>query len=256
MTTSPGDDERPVELGKRAAESDDAAGAAEASEVPFDPYRFGKPDFPVPPEYAPPGYVPDPPAAPVPPTPPGRPPAGPPGAYPTGAPPYGQSPYGQSPYGQSPYGQAPYGQQPYGQSPYGQQPYGQSPYGQAPYAQRPTPPGAASQGNGKAITSMVLGIVAVVLCWLSLLDLLLIVPAVVFGSLGIAEARSRGGAGRAQAIVGLVCAGVAVVLVTVLTIFAFRAYDRCGGAAGSDDPGFNQCVRDNIFAAGPGGDVR
>lgn len=26
----------------------------------FDPYRFGKPDYPIPPEYAPPGYVPEP----------------------------------------------------------------------------------------------------------------------------------------------------------------------------------------------------
>jgi uncharacterized protein DUF4190 len=29
-------------------------------EVPFDPYRYGRPDHPIPPEYAPPGYVPDP----------------------------------------------------------------------------------------------------------------------------------------------------------------------------------------------------
>lgn len=39
-----------------------------ASEAPFDPYRFGRPDKPVPPEYAPP--------------------------YPYGAPPYGNTPYG------------------------------------------------------------------------------------------------------------------------------------------------------------------
>jgi hypothetical protein len=33
-------------------------------EEPFDPYRFGRPDHPIPPEYAPPGYVPDPPPTP------------------------------------------------------------------------------------------------------------------------------------------------------------------------------------------------
>jgi hypothetical protein len=44
----------------------------------FDPYRFGRPEHPVPPEYAPPGYVP-PPVASAPPPPTWPPPAG---AYP------------------------------------------------------------------------------------------------------------------------------------------------------------------------------
>ena len=36
------------------------------ADAPFDPYRFGLPDHPVPPEYAPPGYVPPPPVTPAP----------------------------------------------------------------------------------------------------------------------------------------------------------------------------------------------
>lgn len=62
------------------ARSDAPQTPRDEPEAPFDPYRFGKPDHPVPPEYAPPGYVPDPVAPQVP-----------------------QSPY-QQPYGnQSPY---------------------------------------------------------------------------------------------------------------------------------------------------------
>lgn len=210
MTTPEGPDARqpadgeqpPVDLGKK----DGASG----SEAPFDPYRFGKPDHPIPPEYAPPGYVPDTPLA-----------QPPPGVYPP--PPQAGGPY------------APYPGPPYGGSSYPPPPYGAGP-GYAP-----------PRGNGKAVTALVCGIAGIVFCWLSFFALLVIVPAFVFGFLALNESKSRGGSGRGLAVAGIACAVVAALLTTVLTVLVFRAADKCGGLENSDDPGFQQCVQDNFL---------
>jgi hypothetical protein len=68
----------------RQRDPDERAVARPDQPLDFDPYRFGRPDHPIPPEYAPPGYVPPAPT-PVqapPPFPYGYPP--PPPAYPYG----------------------------------------------------------------------------------------------------------------------------------------------------------------------------
>lgn len=222
---------------------DSAAGRHHVEEPAFDPYRFGRPDHPVPPEFAPPGYVPDP-----------APAAGGPTGYPPGPPQgSGQQPYSPSstpyPYDRPPYGQNPSGQAPYGQVPYGQAPQGQNPYGQAPYGAPPPPYGygSAQGGNGKAVTAMVLGIASILLCWLSVLAAAVIIPAIVFGFLGLSQARQRGGVGKGMAIAGLACAAVATVLAVIVTVLVTNAIAECGGTANQDDPGFNQCVQEHII---------
>ncbi len=95
----------------------------------------------------------------------------PPGPYGQPQDPYGQhgqqDPYGQPPtapqYGQPGYGQPQYGQT-YGQA-YGQA-YGQPPYGgQQPYGAPPGfPPGAFAPVHPRATTSLVLGILGIVIC--------------------------------------------------------------------------------------------
>ncbi|GAB2472526.1 DUF4190 domain-containing protein [Jatrophihabitans fulvus] len=181
-------------------------GTGSDAEPDFDPYRFGKPDHPIPPEYAPPGYTPDPPAQQA-------------NPYPYGAPPYGQYPAPQ-------------------QYPGGHQ------YG-TPYP----PPAAPRTGgtNGKAVAALVLGIMSIVLCWLTLFALIVIVPAVVFGVLGLNESKRIGGAGRTMAVTGLVCAVVGALLAVTFTVLATQAIEKCGGASQRDEPGFSECVQDNIF---------
>ncbi|MEO9138425.1 MAG: hypothetical protein ABI345_05100 [Jatrophihabitans sp.] len=211
--------------------SDSGSGSSSGPDEPFDPYRFGRPDHPVPPEFAPPGYVPDPEPAPAGPTPYlGPPTRSAPGNYRPPSTPY-------------PYGQPPYGQPPQGQQPYGQPPHGQPPYGAPPLYGYPT----AKAGNGKAVAAMVLGIASILLCWLSVLDAAVIIPAIVFGFLGLAQAKKRGGVGKAMAIAGLACAAVATVLAVVVTVLVSNAISECGGTANQNDPGFNQCVQDNFF---------
>jgi hypothetical protein len=197
---------------------------------PFDPYRFGAPEHPVPPEYAPPGYEKTGYHPPVPPPPEGGTPGG---AYPSppAAPQYG-SPYAQPPTGQpgqppaGPYGSPPpYGQPPYGQPPYGQPPYGQPPYGQAPYGQAYPPPPQYNAylqpqaGNGKAVTGLVCGILSIVLCWLTFLDIVPIVLGFVFSLTGLSEAKRRG-IGRGMAKAGLVLTIIGTVFAIAITAWA------------------------------------
>src|ERR1700676_1979830 len=93
-------------------------------------------------------------------------------------PPPGQPPPGQ-PYTGQPYpypGATPTPPYPYHVPP--SQPYGaQTPGAPYPYLQAPPT-------NGLAITSFVIGIVAIVLCWIPVFDLILSVPAFILGVLG------------------------------------------------------------------------
>src|SRR6478609_499046 len=126
------------------------------SPLDFDPYRYGKPDHPVPPEYAPPGYNP-PPAASMPP--PIQPPNQPP-RQPTQQqrvwPPVDMAKQPPPPQ---------YGAYP-GYTPHRPPPAGYPAYGMV------------QQSNGKATTAMVLGILSIVFFWLTFLDLGLAIPAI------------------------------------------------------------------------------
>ena len=199
----------------------------EPTEYPtFDPYRFGAPEHPVPPEFAPPGYQgtgyqPPPPAQPA-----QQPQAVGPDAQqnPNAPDPYAPNPNAPDPYAQQPYGQQPYGQQPYGQQPYGQQPYGRQPQGYPPGY--PAPPmyhqyAQPRAGSGKAVAGLVLGILAVIFCWTSVFDLLLIGSALLFSLLGLSDAR-RGSGGRGMAIAGLVLVAVGTVAATIVTVAYVR----------------------------------
>jgi hypothetical protein len=192
---SAGNPGEPVNLGK--------SGEPRA-EAPFDPYRFGKPDHPVPPEFAPPGYgggyspvpEPSPYAAQQPPPYPGYPPP-----YQYGAPP-------PPPY-----------------------------HG---YAQ-------PRAGNGKAIAALVFGILSIFFFWLSLLDIVFVILALVFGVLGLSESR-RHGSGRSMAIAGLVCMGVGAAAAMLWTAALVHAVNQCGGFDNADtgNSAFEQCVSDHL----------
>lgn len=227
--TTPSDPSRPdpgVDLGKRQPEptSSDPTAAA-----PFDPFRFGKPEHPVPPEYAPPGYVPD--------------PADYPASRPSGQ--YPSAPYPSSPYPAPP-------RQPYGPpgTPYPgpPQPGTHEPY--APYG-APTPPpyhGYAQPrtGNGKAIAAMVCGLASIPLSLASLFDAVLIIPAVVLGLLALGDAKSGRTGGRGMAIAGLACAAVGALLASLVTVWYVHIANQCGGLDQNNSTEFQQCIRDHV----------
>jgi hypothetical protein len=191
-------------------------------DVPFDPYRYGKPDHPIPPEYWPPGYVPDEPPEPI------------QGPHPL----YGPSPYATiPPPGSSPHPQAPYGQGSY-----------PPPYGY-PYA----PP--VADPRGKATAALWLGVGSIPLCIVGLFDIVAIVLAVVFGLQALNRIRRAGVAGqpapeharaRRMAIIGLVGALVGTLLVVLVTVRTVKAINDCGGFEARSDTGFYSCVQDHL----------
>lgn len=198
-------DEQPVDLTKQPDEA--------PAEAPFDPYRFGAPDVPPPPEYAPPGYVP-------------------PAAPPPSAPTYSGMPY--PPYGTPPPGAA---TPPYPQPPHYPQPAG-DPYRAPGYP----PPGGGS--NGRAVTSLVLGILSIVFCFTSLLDAVLVVLAIIFGALGLSESKWKH-VGRGQAVAGLTCAAVGAVLAIAFTVWAVHVTRACDGYS-SGSSAYEQCIRNHL----------
>jgi hypothetical protein len=203
-----------------------------AAEQPFDPYRFGAPEHPVPPEYAPPGYRPPPPT---------QPPAEmqQPQAYPG----YAGGPYADQPYPGQPYSGQPYPGQPYSGQPYPGQPYPgqQYPY-PPPYATQYPPP---KTGNGKAIAGLVLGILAILFCWTSILDIVLVALGLIFGFLGIGEAR-RTGSGRRMAITGVVCALVGALAATLMTVWYFQRIQPCLDNYAQNSVAYNQCLHERF----------
>ena len=166
---------------------DDPGGRAADEPLDFDPSRFGRPEQPVPAEYAPPGYVPPAPQAPPPP------------------------PYGYPPPG---------------------------------YAYAPPP----RAGNTKATVALVLGILAIFFSWLTILDLVLIVPAIVLGALGRSEAKrypERGGKGAATS--GLICGLIALALAIALTAFAYTRIKPCLENYQINSHAYNTCVKDRLL---------
>jgi len=185
--------------------------SADAAQAPFDPYRYGRPDHPVPPEYAPPGYVPLPEAPPAP-------------SYP--------GPVQPPPYAGGP--QPP----PYAGGPPQQQPY---PYAPPQYHQYPAP----RTGSGKAIAALVLGIMSIVFSFVSVLDLLLIIPAVVLGSLAMSESK-RTGTGRTMARSGFICGLIGAVLAIAFTVYVYPKVKDCLDNYKSGSSQYNKCLRDKF----------
>jgi hypothetical protein len=196
---------------------------------PFDPYRFGKPDHPIPAEYAPPGYT-----GPVVPSAPYQQPQTPWQPGPQGPPP--SNPFSNPPG-------VPYGPPP----PHQQFQYPPGQYGPPPPYHAYAQPRA---GNGKAIAGLVLGIASIVFCFLFFVDGVLVILGLVFSLIAISETKGRhGSGGRAMAVAGLVCSIVGAALATLLTVLLVQAANHCGGLGNSDAPGWETCVTDNF---GPG----
>jgi Domain of unknown function (DUF4190) len=162
----------------------------------------------------------------------------------SGRPPYGQQPpYGQPQYGQPGTDQPSYGQPGYGQPQYSQPQYGQPGYdpqqygGQPAYGQPPVPPGGYAPDHPKATTSLVLGILGIVLCGI-------IAPfAWRMGKRTVAEIDASngqlGGRGSAQAgyvlgLIGTILLGLAVLaVVAVIVLVAVGLATGSGTSSGS-----------------------
>jgi hypothetical protein len=183
MTTPPG--ERPSasdpEAGGRPTPATPERVSLDKPPEPFDPYRYGAPEHPVPAEYAPPGYSPPPVTGP-----------------PPGMPAQQYVPPAQPGYGY----------------PGPQQPYAAPP----PYPQQYPQP---RTGNGKAIAALVLGILAIFFCWTSIFDVVFVALALIFGFLGLGESkRGAGGRGMALSGIACAVVGALFATVLTVVIYS------------------------------------
>ncbi|WP_448070867.1 DUF4190 domain-containing protein [Georgenia yuyongxinii] len=128
----------------------------------------------------------------------------------SGAPQYEPPQYGQAPSEQSPFDQP--------ASPYEQPQYGQPQpprFDQYPQQYAPQPPYPASRpGSGMAIAAFVIGIVALLLAWIPVINVISIVGGIVAVVLGVIAVRkvARGeGGGKGLAVTGIVLAGLAII---------------------------------------------
>jgi hypothetical protein len=81
----------------------------------------------------------------------------------------------------------------------------------------------SQEGNGLAVAGLVMGIIAVVLCFVPFLNWVLGILAVIFGGVGMAKANRIGGKNKGMAIAGLILGVVGLILGTVIFVLALRA---------------------------------
>ena len=113
-----------------------------------------------------------------------------------------------------------------GVNPYAAQPPGSPAPAPPPYAQ-PYPYGgvvARPQGNGLAVTALVLGIISIVFPGVPFLDGVLAVLASIFGAVGISAANKRGGVGKGMAVAGLILGLITVVVGIIFVIYVFSVF--------------------------------
>ena len=90
------------------------------------------------------------------------------------------------------------------------------------------------------------GIASILLCWLTVLDVVPVVLAVIFGIIALDNIRrSPGRGGRGMAVAGIVCAAVGAVLAIVLTTWFLHLANQCGGVDGNSAD-LRQCITDHM----------
>jgi len=103
-----------------------------------------------------------------------------------------------------------------------------------------------------AIAALVLGILAVLLCWTVVGGVLLGLIAVVLGAVAASRARRRVAAGRGMAIAGVVLGLLGLVLSVALVFIGFSLFNSSGGKtlteciqnADGDQAKIDQCQQD------------
>lgn len=92
-------------------------------------------------------------------------------------------------------------------------------------------PGGAPQqpqGNGMAVAGLVLGIISIVLFFLSWIDAIIGILAIIFGAIGMSKANKIGGKGKGMAMAGLICGVIGVIISIAITVWALKQFNRRG----------------------------
>jgi hypothetical protein len=104
----------------------------------------------------------------------------------------------------------------------------QPPYGTPPTQSYATPPGGGAPTSGKAIASLILGILSLGLCCVWWLSIPLGVVAVILGVMAKGEADQGRAGGRGLALAGLILGAIGAALALILFIAAMVGGPRLG----------------------------
>lgn len=104
------------------------------------------------------------------------------------------------------------------------------------------PHASSAPGKGMAVTALVLGILALLLCWTVIGGVLLGLPAVILGIVAVVRARKGKSGGRGLAIGGIITGLLGIVLAIVLTVVATTFLARF--VDGEASQRYQQCVSD------------
>ncbi len=107
--------------------------------------------------------------------------------------------------------------------PTGKPPFAQPAYGQPAYS-APYGAGYPAPKNGLGTAALVLGIIAVVLCWTVWVAVVLAILAITFGAVGLGRTRRGEATNRGSAMAGLVLGIVAIALLVLLVIVGIGLY--------------------------------
>jgi hypothetical protein len=89
----------------------------------------------------------------------------------------------------------------------------------------------SQEGNGIAVAGLVVGILALVLCWVMVVNFILGVLGIVFGAVGMAKAKRIGGKNRGMALAGLITGILGIVsgvVIFFVVLAAFKDYAAGG----------------------------
>jgi len=77
-----------------------------------------------------------------------------------------------------------------------------------------------------AVAALVLGIIAVVLCFVVILNWILAILAIIFGAVGMSKANKIGGKGKGMATAGLALGVIGAILGVVIVVWAMQQMKR------------------------------
>lgn len=83
----------------------------------------------------------------------------------------------------------------------------------------PTEAPTTQPGNGMAVAGLVLGIISIVLCIFTVVDMVIAILGIIFGAIGVSKA-NKGARGKGMAMAGLICGIAGLILATVILIAA------------------------------------
>ncbi|MCP3032343.1 DUF4190 domain-containing protein [Halobacillus sp. A1] len=83
---------------------------------------------------------------------------------------------------------------------------------------------ASSTTNGKAVASLVLGILSIVTMILMVVGLIMGAVGLVLGIIGLKEIKRQDQEGKKMAVAGIICSSLGIVLPILLSVIAFVAF--------------------------------